>query len=481
MSVTSHVQPQFSVLSAEQIERVHAQSLDILARVGIRIDSHRAAEVLGKAEGVTFLAPDHAVFQPELVEWAIQAAPSAIQVYNRRGEPTFRLGADRTRFGVGVTNLYYQDPLTDQISPFTRELLARSVRLGDALPAYDLVSTVGILRDVTTDVADLYAILEMVANTQKPLVILVSDANQFAPGMDLLEELYHKGPYSGHLAEKPFAIPYFNPVSPLILNQETADKMFAAIERGLPFIYSNYGMVGMSTPITPAGTLALLNAELLAGLVFSQVVRPRTPVILGSLPAFFDMKTMVDFYDPQTMLLNLACAEMMAHYKIPHAGTSGSGNGWGADLLASGALWINHLTACLGVVGLAPFVGGVLGSKVFSPTEAVYSSEIIEQALDFAKGFPLDEDAFAMDDILEAGPGGHFLMSERTYRMFRSAYHTSSIFPRWSLEKWQEDDRPKAEQFLRDKAARLIEEHQPPEDHDELLGRGDEFIRRMVG
>jgi trimethylamine--corrinoid protein Co-methyltransferase len=470
MNDRTSVQPRLTVLSPEHIEQVHRQSLDILGRVGLRVDSPRAAEVLGKSEGVKLLAADHAVFQPELVEWAIRTVPETIEVFNRLGEPCFNLGADRARFGVGVTNLYYQNPLSDEITPFTRPLLGRSVRLGDALPAFDVVSTIGILRDVDPKQADLYAILEMVANTTKPLVLLISDPVQFAPGLDMLEGL------RGDLAEKPFTIPYFNPVSPLILNAETSDKMFTAIERGLPFIFSNYGMVGMSTPVTPAGTLAILNAELLAGLVFSQLVRPGTPVILGSLPAYFDMKTMVDFYDPQTMLLNLACAEMMAHYKIPHAGTSGSGNGWGGDLLAAGALWTNHLTACLGVVGLAPFVGGALASKVFSPTAVVYSNEIIEQALVFAKGFPMDEEASAMDDILEAGPGGHFLMSERTYRMFRTAYHMSSIFPRWGLEKWQEEGQPKAESYLRDRTVQLIEEHQPPEDGEELLARGEEYI-----
>ena len=474
MSTLPYVQPRLSLLSPEQIEVVHTKSLDILARVGLRVDSGKAAEILAKADGVKFITPDHAVIQPELVEWAIQSAPSTIQVYNRRGEPAFQLGADRTRFGVGVTNLYYQDPLSDQISPFNRELLARSVRLGDALPAYDLVSTPGILRDVNPGQADLFAILEMAANTQKPLVILVSDEKQFAPGLDLLQEFH------GDLAEKPFVIPYFNPVSPLILNLETAHKMITSIQRGLPFIYSNYGMVGMSTPITPAGSLALLNAELLAGLVFSQIVRPGAPVILGSLPAYFDMKTMVDFYDPQTMLLNLACAEMMAHYHLPHAGTSGSGNGWGADLLAAGALWINHLTACLGLVGLAPFVGGALTSKVFSPTSVVYANEIIEQALLFSQGFKLDEDALAMDDIEAAGPGGHFLMTDRTYNMFRSAYHMSSIFPRWSLEKWEDEGQPKADSYLRQRTVQIIEDAKPPEDHVEWIREGEKRIKRMT-
>jgi len=374
-----------------------------------------------------------------------------------------------------VTNLYYQDPQDDSLTPFTRELLGRSVRLAGALPAFDLVSTIGILRDVSVHQADLCAVLEMVANTVKPLVLLISDEAQFVPALDMIEQV------RGDLAEKPFTIPYFNPVSPLILNLETASKMFTAIERGLPFIFSNYGMVGMSTPVTPAGTLAILNAELLAGLVFSQLVKAGTPVILGSLPAFFDMKTMVDFYDPVTMLLNLACAEMMAHYNIPHAGTSGSGNGWGGDLLASGALWTNHLTACLGKVGLAPFVGGALGSKVFSPTAVVYSNEIIEQSLRFAEGFPMDDEAWAMDDILEAGPGGHFLMSERTYRTFRTAYHMSSIFPRWSLEKWEEEGQPRSENYLRQKTVVLLEQSVPPDDHDKWMNRGEEIIKNFIG
>jgi trimethylamine--corrinoid protein Co-methyltransferase len=471
---STQVFPRLHVLSPEHIQLLHTRSLDILQRVGLRVDSPRAAEVLAKSPGVKFLSADHAVFEPELVEWAIASAPSEIKIYDRRGEPRFNLGTDRTRFGVGVTNLYFQDPLTDHVTPFTRPLLARSVRLAGALPAFDLVSTIGILRDVSTQRADLYATLEMASNTIKPLVLLISDEKQFAPGLDMLEALRGVS-----MSEKPFTIPYFNPVSPLILNLETASKMFTSIERGLPFIYSNYGMVGMSTPVTPAGTLALLNAELLAGLVFSQLVKAGTPVILGSLPAFFDMKTMVDFYDPQTMLLNLACAEMMAHYCIPHAGTSGSGNGWGGDVLASGALWTNHLTACMGMVGLAPFVGGALASKVFSPTAVVYSNEIIEQARSFARGFPLDDEAAAMDDILEAGPGGHFLMTDRTYRMFRTAYHMSSIFPRWGMEKWEDEGQPKSDQYLREATVTLLEESKPPDDAPEWISRGEQMLASL--
>jgi len=101
----------------------------------------------------------------------------------------------------------------------------------------------------------------------------------------------------------------FEEVSYLVMNAGTVDKILIAIERGLPFIYSNYGMAGASTPITPAGSLALLNAELLAGLTLSQLVCEGTPVILGSLPASFDMRGTGSFYSTTGYLLNLACAE----------------------------------------------------------------------------------------------------------------------------------------------------------------------------
>jgi trimethylamine--corrinoid protein Co-methyltransferase len=323
---------------------------------------------------------------------------------------------------------------------------------------------------VETNKTDLIALLEMVANTIKPLIILISDEKQFLPGLVLLERLV------GELSAKPFIIPYFNPVTPLIINQATADNMLTSIEQGLPFIFSNYGMAGVSIPITSEGALPFLNAELLAGLVFSQLVKPGTPIILGSLPAFFDMKTMVDFFDPQTMLLNLACAEMMAYYQIPHAGTSGSANGFGEDLIASEALLMNHLTSCLGKVGLAPFVGAGFGSKLFSPLVAVYANEVIEQSRHFANGFIINEETLALDEMIKIGVGGNFISSRQTKKLFRDAYHTSTIFPRLSLEKWQELDHPDAMKFLRERTLDLMNLSNYPPDQLELLQKGEYLI-----
>ena len=311
----------------------------------------------------------------------------------------------------------------------------------------------------------------MIANTTKPLVVLVSREEAFEPVLDLLEAL------GGDLAARPFVIPYVNPVTPLVINAGTSDKLFSAIGRGLPVIYSNYGMAGATTPILPAGALALLNAELLAGLVLAQLIREGAPVILGCLPASFDMRTMGSYYGPETMLLNLACGEMMAHYGVPHCGTSGSGGGWGADLLAADGFWLNHLTACVGTVGLAPFVGGNFDSLVFSPAAAVYADQVICQARRFADGFALDPAAAGLAQIDQVGPGGNFLTAEMTLRHFGQADFRSPIFPRLSLEAWQAQGSPKAGDLLRARTVDLLAHASPPDDHLELMARGAALIR----
>ncbi len=472
MSTTQLVQPQMTVLTAGQIGDVHSFSLDILSRVGVRVDSPRALELFKSSNG-TLVVNDRVKISSDLVDWAIDSVPSTIDIFSRTGNLAFQAGEGKTRFGVGVTNLYYQDPQSDNLSPFTREHMAIGARLTHSLPAYDLLSTIGVISNVGQGRDDLFAILEMAANTTKPLIILNSDPKQFSASLDLLEKL------GGKLSEQPWAIPYFNPVTPLIINRETADKMIVSIERGLPVIYSNYSMAGTTTPITSAGTLALLNAELLAGLVMSQLIREGAPIILGSLPAFFDMKSMTDFYDPRTILINAACAEMMTFYHIPHAGTSGSGLGWGADLPAAGLHWLNHLTTSLGKTGLVPFIGGSLGSKAFSPTSVVYANDIIQQAQHFKTGFVLNEETVGIDEMEAVGPGGNFLMAKSTRQNFRNAYYTSKLFPRLSLEKWEQKGKPQAINLLKQETIRLIKESLAPDDHDDILAAGEEFIKKI--
>ena len=473
MPESNIVRPRLTILSEENMQQIHEGSLKVLAKAGIKVESQRARDVYAKAGSSIKFREDWTTFDRDVVEWAVKAAPSTYDVYNRSGEKVFTIGDGPARFGNGVTNLFYQDPVTDQLYPFSRKFREMGVRLAHSLPGYDVISTLGILRDLPPQNADLYAVLEMVANTTKPLVLLISDEKLFPAVLRLLETIH------GDVGNKPFIIPYLNPVTPLKLNEGTSDKLLDSIDHGIAAIYSNYGMAGMSTPITPTGALTFLNAELLSGIVLSQLAKEGAPIICGSLPTYFEMKTMVDFQDMQTYVINLGCAEMMARYGIPHAGTSGSGEGWGPDLLAAGCLWTNHLTSVIGKCGLVPFVGSSLNSKAYCPTQTVYANDIIGQVRLFAEGFEINERSIAADEIVyEMAENGHFLTSETTLERYTNAYF-QGVFPRISLERWQELGNPKLEQLLRDRTVELLTNQEALDDHDDLIAKGEEFIKSL--
>ncbi len=474
--MSENVRPQLQVLTNEQIQKVHNYSCDILLNTGIKVECKNARKIFEKSGSVK-IEDDIVYIHQDLVDYALRVAPSNVKIYNKKGEIAFELGNNQktTFYGIGVTNINFQDIETNETVPFCRKHMQVGTKLGDILESYDMISTLGIPNDIKAENTDLYNALDMYINTDKPLVKLISEGNNISEVFKLFENLH------GDICSKPFIIPYFNPVSPLILNKSTTDKISETINCNLPFIFSNYGMYGGTTPITEAGTLALLNAELLAGLAFSQLVNESSPVILGSLPAGFNMQIMSSFYSSSSYLMNIANAEIMNFYNIPHCGTSGSSSGRGPDLLASGDLWINHLTGCIGKVGIAPFVGGNFDSTAFSPATVVLSDYIIAEARKFSSGFVLNDFTTNLNEIKTIGHGGNYLTSEQTLASLYENVPKNNFWQSMNHDIWTEMGSPKTEQYLIDHSKELYKRAEKESQQlSDKIKKGEEFVKKII-
>ena len=141
---------------------------------------------------------------------------------------------------------------------------------------------------------------------------------------------------------------------------------------------------------------------------------------------------------------------------------------------------MNHFTSCLGKVGLAPFVGGNFDSLAFSPAFVVYSDEVIRQARFFNQGFEISDASIALSEIESIGPGGNFLISDLTVGLCREINFTSSIWPNLSLDEWQTEGSTQADKVLRAHTRDLLEDLPVPEDHADIIARGENFIRKKI-
>ena len=156
MESINRIKPSLTVLNDGQQEKIHSDSLKILPSVGVQVLSKRAREIFAKSIGPGAVVDETVRIPPETVAAALKSVPSSIDIYDRKGSLAFHLPGE-TRFGIGVTTLYYQEPETDQVVSFGRKHMQSCVRLGQSLSSFDAVSAVGIVQDVPVEVSDLEA------------------------------------------------------------------------------------------------------------------------------------------------------------------------------------------------------------------------------------------------------------------------------------------------------------------------------------
>lgn len=89
------------------------------------------------------------------------------------------------------------------------------------------------------------------------------------------------------------------------------------------------------------------------------------------------------------------------------------------------------------------------------------------------------DDSGILEEIKSAGPGGNFLTAESTIKNCRKLPQDDVVWPHIRLEKWQSRGCPKAEEFLRQYTAQIMENMSAPEDHDELIEKGERFIDQL--
>jgi len=97
------------VLSQQEIERIHAASMEILAEIGIKVDYGKARELFHQA-GAQVDDETQAVRIPEsLVLWALEQAPSSFTLYGN--DPGFQVevGEDNVTFAALGTPTHILD------------------------------------------------------------------------------------------------------------------------------------------------------------------------------------------------------------------------------------------------------------------------------------------------------------------------------------------------------------------------------------
>jgi trimethylamine--corrinoid protein Co-methyltransferase len=392
-----------------------------------------------------------------VVEECLRLAPKGFILYDREGKRALELEGRKSFFGTSTASPNTRDALTQEIHPTCIEDIVRGARIADALSNIDWVMPMGTSQDTPAQAAELYEFEAVVTHTKKPIVfiaysprghqIVYEMAAQVAGGMD-------------RLRERPFLVGYPEPITPLVYPQEVAEKLLYTADLGMPVIGGPADQAGATSPVTMAGTLVLMNAETLMGLVLSQLKRPGTPYILGGVPSVMDMATGgLSVGAPELSLMTAAYGDVARHYGLPTWGTAGCSDAKTLDQEAGIESAFSCLAQALGGINLIHDVGYLDMGMICSAEMLVMGDEVVGMVKRFLKGIEVNSETLAREIIEKVGPGGNFLQEDHTYQYFRKEHWMPTLMTRQQYDAWQQDGQKTMGHRVQERIRQILETH----------------------
>lgn len=301
------------VLSAADIDQVHAATLEVLERTGVLVEADEALDVF--ADGGCAVDRDtHLVrMPPDVVESSIRACPAA-----HVDTPGGRKGADgpqRTEYANFDEGILYVDPWTGARREPHKADVAHCARLVDALPNIDSYAAAVRPRDVPAATGAVHGCEAALLETSKCVGSEATSAWEVRTCAELgacvaggMDELRERQTVSFGIC----------PVSPLQLPREATEVIIECARLGLSDTILSMAMAGGSAPVSLAGALVVHNAEVLSGIVLAELVEPGVPVVYGSSTTAMDLRLgAAAVGTPEIALIGVAVAQLAHRYRLP--------------------------------------------------------------------------------------------------------------------------------------------------------------------
>lgn len=405
-------------MSREQM--IHDAAMKIMANVGVRIHNEKAIEIY-KENGIR-VDGNIAYFTEEQVMHWVKKAPESFTIYARNPKYDTFVGGDQVN-PAPTYGCAFIDDWEGNRRRGTMEDYMKCLRLFEAEDSYTVNGGITIQPgEIAQETAALEMFYATVTHSEKAIILPTGYKKEMKLIMEAACELFGG---KDALLEKPRMIALINTVSPLSLDERMLDCLMILAEYGQPTILCPAAMLGATSSVTMAGTLASGAAESLAGIVLAQMVRPGTPVLFGVQSTAADMKGGITFAcaAPEGTLMQGFAANMAKFYGLP---SRGGGCQTDAPVINCQAGYESMLTfssAYRHGINFVMEAGGVMDSvNATSFEKMLIDFEIIRQVRASFTPIEVNEETLNLEEIEEIGHDGSFVTAESTLDNFMDLY-----------------------------------------------------------
>jgi len=446
------------VLSNEQIAQINQASLTILAETGIVVPHPEMLSRFADNGAQVDEAEQRVRIPSDLVEKCLASAGKQYTLYGRDLGKTAAFGQGKRNFNSIAGEALWVDNPGEKRRYASLEDVATAARFGDALSQINIPGAMSDPHELPAAWRCVAVAAEMIRNTTKPITFWFYDRASAQYLVELMIAL--RG--SEEEAEKyPLFYPFFEPISPLNFPFDGIDLLFETARLNLPVPIGPMAQQGMSAPATIAGTMAVENAEILAGICITQLVREGMPVCYGGICHAFDMgTTQMIFSGPEQAIFGVGMTQMGKSYDLPVYINVGLSD---AKIPDAQAGLESGVTLSMGMAAGADIFGhmGISGAdQATSLDMLVLQNEVISYAQSVNRQMTIDTDTLALDVIDQVGPKGTFIDQEHTVMHFREELWFPELLDRNFYDAWKDSGATSMADRCRTRKAELLATHQ---------------------
>ena len=454
-----HYQP----LSKAELERVHQAALDVLENIGLSQAIPSCVELVTKAGG-RLDEYGRLLFPRGLVEDTIAKAARNFVLHAANPKHDMELSNTKVHFGTAGAAVHIVDLQTRAYRDSTLIDLYNAARMVDALDHIHFFQRSMVARDMTSsrdlDINTCYA---CVSGTQKHIGSGWIKPEHVTETMQMLhwiaggEKQWRERPFVS--MSSCFVVP------PLRFAEDACACLEAAVRAGMPVLLLAAGQAGATSPASLAGALVQEVAEVLAGLVYVNLIVPQHPAIFGTWPFISDLRTgAMSGGSGEQAVLMAACAQMANFYDLPGGVAAGMADAKLPD--AQSGFEKAYTTTLAGHAGanLVYEAAGMQGSLLgFSLEGLVIDNDMLGAVQRTIRGLEINEDSLSIEAMRRVCIGGpnHFLGDEQTMALMQKDYIYPDVADRASPKEWAEQGSLDILQRAQKRTQEILSQHYP--------------------
>jgi trimethylamine--corrinoid protein Co-methyltransferase len=449
------------VFTRDEINLIHDASMEILAETGIKFNSEEALNLF-RQNGFNVTNPRVFITEKEVMR-ALETVPSRFIVHARNPAYNVAIGEDDFVFlpTAGAPNVSNADGIRRPAIMDDYHTSCKLVQTSDQLDMN------GYLTVQPNDVPSQIVHLDMMlANLTLCDKAFCAGSNFRQAALDSVEMAAIAWGGVDNLKKQAVMPAVVHAASPLKYSPEMAEIIIDMARLNQPLVITDMVLAGTSGPVSLPGLLAMANAEILGGIVLSQLAGPGTPVVYGSVSAPSDMRTVASAVGaPEAVTLASAVIQLARHYQIPcrTGGMLTNSHCMDSQAAAEGTLMMS--TAVRNGANFILHACGQLGSYISMSFEKwILDEEVCRTLRRVLTAMDINVESIDVATIKSLGSDGNYLTHPTTFKHCRSLYQPR-LFTRDDYQSWEsKGSRCAADNTERMLVDRLAKYEKPPID-----------------